>query len=326
MTLKSLGLAAALSCLLMAAPALSASPPGIPDGWSDAYVYSNGARLHYYHAVPNPGKPVMVMAHGMSDNGLTWTTLTWDLQKNYDIYMLDARGHGLSDPFPDAPQGGDTHVEDIAGFIKAMNFQKPILMGHSMGAGAAMRLGATYPDLVSAIILLDPNIGTGLSSGPTTPVAAPAAAPAPAPVPATAATRRPGSMSMSGAPELMVAQNNDTIDNFAAACARSNPMWDTVDCQYWALSKKQFHGAYTPAQTRAMAGVLSPADALPKITAPILILKADAPPEARAADLQAAKALKNGKLVHLDGARHNLHHDKRAQTVQLITEFLNGVK
>jgi pimeloyl-ACP methyl ester carboxylesterase len=217
-------------------------------------------------------------------------------------------------------------VEDIAGFIRAMNFQKPILMGHSMGAGAAMRLGAIHPDLVRAIILLDPNIGTGLSSGPARPAAAPTTPPPPAPAPATPQTRRPGSMSMSGAPELLVAQNNDTIENFVAACGRSNPMWDPIDCQYWALSKKQFHGAYTPAQTRAMAGALSPAETLPRITVPILILKADAPPESRAADLAAAAALKTGKLVHLDGARHNLHHDKRAQTVQLITEFLKGLQ
>ena len=321
MTLKTIGLAAVLVCALGAAPAIAAPPPGIPDGWSDAFVYSNGARLHYYHAVPNPGKPVMVMAHGMSDNGLTWTTLTWDLQKDYDIYMLDARGHGLSDPFPDAAVGGDTHVEDITGFIRAMKFERPILMGHSMGAGAAMRLGALHPDLVRAIILLDPNVGVAPAAG-AAPVATPAA-PRPAPTPET---RRPGSMSMSGAPELMVAQNNDTIENFVAACTRSDPMWDPVDCQYWALSKKQFHGAYTPEQTRAMAGSIGTAEALSRITVPTLILKADATPEVRTANLAAAAALKNGKLVHLDGARHNLHHDKRAQTVALITEFLAGVK
>jgi len=36
-------------------------PPAIPNGWSDGYVYANGIRIHYYHAVPAPGKPVMVM-------------------------------------------------------------------------------------------------------------------------------------------------------------------------------------------------------------------------------------------------------------------------
>ena len=85
-------------------------------------------------------------------------------------------------------------------------------------------------------------------------------------------------MSMFGSAEVLVAQNNDTQAEFAATCARQNPLWDPVDCQYWALSKRQYHGAYTPAQQRALSGVMSTGDALSRITAPTIILKADASP------------------------------------------------
>jgi hypothetical protein len=71
--------------LLLPSLASAAEPPGISNGWSDGYVYANGARLHYYHAVPAPGKPVFVMVHGVTDIGLNWTTLTWKLQDDYDI-------------------------------------------------------------------------------------------------------------------------------------------------------------------------------------------------------------------------------------------------
>ena len=63
-----------LICACFASAVAAAPPPGIPDGWTDAYVYVNGSRLHYYHAVPQPGKPVIVIVHGVTDNGLTWTT------------------------------------------------------------------------------------------------------------------------------------------------------------------------------------------------------------------------------------------------------------
>jgi len=86
MNLLKMGLLAVLACAALAAP-----PPGIPDGWSDGFVYANGIRIHYYHAVPAPGKPVIVMVHGVTDNGLCWTTLTEELQKSYDIYMTDTR-------------------------------------------------------------------------------------------------------------------------------------------------------------------------------------------------------------------------------------------
>lgn len=77
----------------------AANPPEAPEGWSDGYLYANGVRLHYHHAVPAAEKPPLVIVHGITDNGLCWATLALKLQDDYDIYMLDARAHGLSDPF-----------------------------------------------------------------------------------------------------------------------------------------------------------------------------------------------------------------------------------
>jgi pimeloyl-ACP methyl ester carboxylesterase len=282
---------------------MAAVPPGIPDGWTDGYVYANGIRIHYYRAVPAPGKPVLVMAHGATDYGLNWTTLTKDLQANFDIYMVDARGHGYSDP-PQAAATGDTGVEDLMGFLRAMKIEKPILMGHSMGAGSVMRLAAAYPEIPRAVIMLDP----GLGAPPATPATPPAAP-------------RPGSLLMFGDPEKLVAQNNRPYEGLVAQCTQESPKWDLLDCQYWAVSKKLFHGNYaSPSQT----GFPRPnaAETLAKITAPALILKADAPPETRKANDEVAKALKNGKLVHIDGAAHNLHHDQRQRTVEEIMIFL----
>jgi pimeloyl-ACP methyl ester carboxylesterase len=148
--------------LLLLLPMLSvaAPPPGIPDGWSDGFVYANGIRIHYYHATPATGKPVIVMVHGVTDNGLCWTTLTWKLQENYDVYMLDTRGHGLSDPFTPS-DNKDTLIKDVVEFVRVMKLEKPILMGHSMGGATVIRIGAEYPDLAKAIVVLDAGISGG---------------------------------------------------------------------------------------------------------------------------------------------------------------------
>jgi N-formylmaleamate deformylase len=310
---RRIGLFALVACAWLTGAALAAPPPGIPDGWSDGYVYANGIRIHYYRAAPAPGKPVIIMAHGVTDNGLTWTTLTEELQKSYDIYMPDTRGHGLSDPFTDA-DNGDTLIKDVVQFANAMNFKKPVLMGHSMGAVTVMRAGAEYQDLPRAVIMLDPLLGRLPNRGPGVP--APAGAP-PANGPIT--------VSMSGTPEALVTQNNYTFDQLLAKCGKDNPMWDPADCQYWALSKKQYHGPYSSAQAQAMTGTMTVGDSLARITVPALVLKADAPAETRKANEQAASVMKNGKLVHVDGARHNLHHDKRARTVELLTQFLDAL-
>ena len=311
MNLLKMGLLAVLACAALAAP-----PPGIPDGWSDGFVYANGIRIHYYHAVPAPGKPVIVMVHGVTDNGLCWTTLTEELQKSYDIYMTDTRGHGLSDPFTNG-DNGETLIEDVVGFVHAMKFEKPILMGHSMGAATVMRVGAQYPELPRAVIMLDPLLGPLPTGGPGAPVRPTSAGPRGA-----APARAPGAVSMFGTPETLVAQNNYTFDDLVATCRTQNSKWDPVDCQYWALSKKQYHGPYSTTQMQAMTGTMQIGDSLSRITAPALILKADAPPEIRKRNEEAASVMKNGKLVHVDGAAHNLHHDQRKRTVEVLTSFL----
>ena len=308
--------------ILLPTMTIAGDPPGIPDGWSDGYVYANGIRIHYYHAVPAREKPVIVMVHGVTDNGLCWTTLTWKLQQSYDIYMLDARGHGLSDPFTTSDDG-QTLVKDVVGFVKAMNFEKPILMGHSMGAATVMRVGAEYPELASAIIMLDPMLGRlpGERGGETR------TAPTPAKVPQKETTSSDRlSVSMFGPPETLVAQNNYNFDDLVSTCRRNTPKWDSVDCMYWALSKKQYHGAYTAETWQAMRGTMNTADALAKIQVPAIILKADASPEQRKTNEELARVMQKGKLVHIDGAGHNLHHDDLERTVVVLNEFLLALK
>lgn len=117
--------------------------------------------------------------------------------------------------------------------------------------------------------------------------------------------------------------NNYSFDDLVAKAHRQNPKWDIVDCQYWALSKKQYHGAYTSEEWQAMSGSMRVGDALSKIPVPTLILKADASPEARKGHLDAAKVMQKGRLVHVDNAAHNLHHDQLSRTYELLKEFLS---
>lgn len=341
-------LLAVLAPLFMMVSTVSAAePPGIPDGWTDGFTYANGIRIHYYHAGAGEKKPVIVMVHGVTDIGLCWTTLTWKLQNAYDIYMLDTRGHGLSDPFTPT-DNTETLIKDVVGFVQAMNLTKPILVGHSMGAATVMRVGAEYPDLAKAVIMLDPflaSTGSNRGSNRSTQQAAESSTAAPArrastPLPApqvsenppapqaprAAAGNKPSganlSVSMMGDPATLVKQNNYRFRDMVEKGARENPKWDKVDVLYWALSKKQYHGPYTQAGQQAMFGSMQVGDALSRIPVPALVLKADGSPEARKANEEAVKDLPRVRLVHVDGAAHNLHHDDLARTVKEINDFL----
>ena len=79
---------------------------------------------------------------------LCWATLTWKLQDSYDVCMADTRGHGSSDPLTSADDG-DTQVKDVVEFVRAMNSDKLILMGHSMGAATSEAWQAMSPTMVT---------------------------------------------------------------------------------------------------------------------------------------------------------------------------------
>ncbi len=121
--------------------------------WQSGDVATNGLRLHYTRT--GGAKPPLVLAHGFSDDGLCWTPVAEALAPDYDVIMVDARGHGRSD----APEHGyapSGHAADLAGAIGALGLQRPALLGHSMGAATALALAGTHPDVVGAILLEDP--------------------------------------------------------------------------------------------------------------------------------------------------------------------------
>lgn len=301
--------------------AFSADPPNMPNGWVDGFVYDNGVRIHYYRAVPAPGKPVIVMAHGVTDNGLCWTDVSLKLQDSYDVYMMDTRGHGLSDPFTPSDDG-ETLVKDVVGFVKAMGFEKPILMGHSMGAATVMRVGGEYPDLAKAVIMLDPGLPRkNMPERPARDVR-PSNQPR---AEQRQSTPDPLAFSMMGDPETLVKQNNYSFGDLVEKGKRDNPKWSDNDVNYWALSKKQYHGPYADSAWQAMSGTMRTGDSLSKIPVKSLVLKADASPEGRKNNEEAVEGLERVKLVHVDGAAHNLHHDELERTVKEINDFLSTV-
>jgi pimeloyl-ACP methyl ester carboxylesterase len=283
-------------CLLAATPALAGPPP--PAGWTDGYVAANGIRIHYWRT-GGTNKPVLVMAHGSSDDALCWTNLTKELTDRYDVIMFDARGHGLSDP-PTAADAVDVQVEDLAGLIKALKLEKPILMGHSMGSASVAWFSAKYPDVPRAVILEDPAL--------VRPAAPPAATGAATP---SVEERR----------AQLLARNNMSEAELVAGCMKNSPKWGQSECEFWAPSKRRHH----PDTVRVNNALRPPMrELLPKITAPTLILKADAQGELRAQNEEVAKLLPKGRLVHIAGAGHNVRRENKAQTLEVLNAFLAG--
>lgn len=280
------------------AVAVYAVTPAPPANWSEGYVRANGIRIHYWRT-GGSGKTPLVMAHGSSDDALCWTNLAKELTDRYDVIMFDARGHGLSDP-PKPGDPADAQVEDLAGVIRELKLVKPVVMGHSMGSSSSAWFAAKYPDVPRAVVLEDPGLVRRLGVGPAANTAPPE-------------ERRAATL----------ARNNMSEEELVAGCMKGSPKWGRHECEVWAPSKRRHHPDTALVNT---AGRPAMKELFGKITAPVLILKADAQGDLRKENEEITAALANGKIVHIEGAGHNVRRENKAQTLEVLNAFLNGLQ
>jgi N-formylmaleamate deformylase len=122
--------------------------------WSTAICETNGINIHYTRTGGN--KSSLILLHGLTANGLCWTSLACALAGEYDIIMPDARGHGKSS-VPDYGYRYEDYANDVVGLIKALGLPNPILIGHSMGGMTAAVVASCNPKLLHGLILADPT-------------------------------------------------------------------------------------------------------------------------------------------------------------------------
>ncbi len=90
---------------------------------------ANGIDISYIRA--NNKKPSLILLHGLMLNGACWMPLARIFEKDYDVIVPDARGHGSSS----APKNGYSYeylATDLKGFIEELNIESPVVLGHSM--------------------------------------------------------------------------------------------------------------------------------------------------------------------------------------------------
>ena len=106
-----------------------------------------------YSNILGEGIPFVILHGflGMSDN---WKTLGAKFSKNnYQVHLIDQRNHGRS--FHNKNFNYEILVEDLKNYCETHNLRHIVLLGHSMGGKVAMLFAATYPDLVSKLIIAD---------------------------------------------------------------------------------------------------------------------------------------------------------------------------
>lgn len=269
--------------------------------WPDYYTQANDLNIHYYRT-GGSGKPVLILLHGVMDDGLGWIPVARDLQEQFDIIMTDARGHGKTGGSLDTFSYQQL-AADVAALIGALDLGQVYLFGHSMGAMTSALVAATYPELVRAVVLEDPPF-------------------------MDAALAQAGNEQEEGRLlqffQDILALRNLPADQRLGVARKYNPLWDEVELTPWVESKIAFNIEVFQHLERVMPW----RELLPRITCPTLLVTGD--PVARAivtpqTAQEALSLLPHGEVIQITGAGHCIHRDRYAETMPQIQAFLSRV-
>jgi N-formylmaleamate deformylase len=122
--------------------------------------------------VPRPGRTLHVLDYGGGPlalvivPGITTVAVAWDfiareLARDVRVVTVDLRGRGLSEGAPMGAAPGasiDMHAEDVLAAVGDLGLERPLVLGHSLGARIAARAALSAGASLGALLLVDPPL------------------------------------------------------------------------------------------------------------------------------------------------------------------------
>ncbi len=115
-------------------------------------VRANGVDAFYERR--GGGQPV-VFVHGAVMDHAQWTPQLDALDDEYEVVAYDVRGHGRTRGAPRDRYSIDLFAGDLAALLDALDLDRPVLCGLSMGGCIAQTVAARRPDRVAGLVLAD---------------------------------------------------------------------------------------------------------------------------------------------------------------------------
>ena len=121
------------------------------DPSSEGWLERAGARIHYAQWLPDTGDatpPAILLLHGLGSNARYWDRVAAHL-RHRRLVALDLT--------PASPElAAMDHLLDHAAFaVEHLGLDRPVVAGHSWGAGVGLELVARNPLLASGFVFID---------------------------------------------------------------------------------------------------------------------------------------------------------------------------
>jgi pimeloyl-ACP methyl ester carboxylesterase len=274
--------------------------------WSDGYITGNGNKLHFYRT--GGEKPPVVINHGAGDDGLCWTRVAKVLEKDYDVILPDARGHGKSTSGK-RDYSTTARIADLDALVDTLKLERPVIGGHSLGAETSLHYSATFPDKVRGVFLEDPPIilpGDTLNAGGQT-------------------------INAKDAGKLMARMMLifKILPKFIGRrlARKMSPTYPDDEILPWIDSKRRVTFNFLKALPEMGIHQAHPIDVFKKVTAPVLLFIGDREKMAivtQDAAQEIVQANDKVEVVHLEGASHDIRRTRFDGYLPALQAFLDS--
>ena len=110
--------------------------------------------IETYYVERGDGPPVVFVHAALVDHSM-WNPQLDALADEYTLYAYDLRGHGRTGGSAVESYSIDLFADDLDAFLTALELERPVLCGHSLGGAIAQVYAARYPDSISGLVLAD---------------------------------------------------------------------------------------------------------------------------------------------------------------------------
>ena len=118
----------------------------------DEYIVAGDLTFHYIQW-GEQGQP-LVCIHGITANASCFQAFADGLADDHRVFAYDLRGRGDSDK-PESGYSVPIHAADLAEIIDELGLDRPVIIGHSLGAYIGVYFAAHHPEKLSKLVLVD---------------------------------------------------------------------------------------------------------------------------------------------------------------------------
>jgi pimeloyl-ACP methyl ester carboxylesterase len=143
-----------MASILLSVIVLTLTFAAAPLGTTKQLIALSPDSISLTYTVQGKGEPALVFVHCWSCDKSYWKNQVPYFEKNYTVVTLDLAGHG------DSGLGRknwtiESFGADVAAVVKALDLNRVILIGHSMGGPVIIEAARLMPDRVIGLVGVD---------------------------------------------------------------------------------------------------------------------------------------------------------------------------